>query len=545
MLKILLVEDEYVVREGIKSIDWASTDFEFVGDASDGEMALPMIRSLRPDIVITDIKMPFMDGLELSKRIKKELPDTEIVILSGYEEFEYAKEAIALGVAKYLSKPISSGELIKELTGLSDQIEQKKADREIARRYELDMAEDLERKRSAFFRRMISRVSVAELLEEADELDINLEGSAYCVVLCCAYYRDETDPDCPVVSEAMYKRLGEWAISYKDEFQLFSRDLEGQAIVFKGEDPEILKEHIHRYSDEFASIMEEFGNIRYYAGVGCVVTRLSELGKSFEVAQRLYAHRYFDEDNNILYHAPGQSAGSIMTDPYHDSEKDPGIEFSHIDTKNLETGRLVSFLRTGTGDETEYFLDEVFDKVGVKALESQMFRQYITMNIYFVTVDFLSGIDIDRDEIKAPDPELNIARSQEEMRAYCVNILKRAIDLRNTKSQGRYRDVLDRVENYVREHYMDEDLGLNTLAELVGFSPNHLSSVYSAERDRTLNRFIIDYRLDKAKEALRCTPQKSSEIAVSVGYKDPHYFSYTFKKLTGMTPTQYRESVND
>ena len=132
MLKIFLVEDEFVMREGIKNnVDWKAHGYEFCGEAADGEVAFPMIQKLKPDIVITDIRMPFMDGLELSKLIKKEMPWIEIIILTGFEEFAYAKEAIKIGVAQYLSKPISGDELLQELDLLSDKILEKKRDREI------------------------------------------------------------------------------------------------------------------------------------------------------------------------------------------------------------------------------------------------------------------------------------------------------------------------------------------------------------------------------------------------------------------------------
>ena len=143
MLKIFLAEDEYVVREGIKNnIDWKAHGYDFVGDASDGELALPMIQKLKPDIVITDIKMPFMDGLELSRLIKKEFPWMEIIILSGYAEFDYAREAIAIGVAHYLNKPISGDELISELDKLAKKVEEKKQERQLKEKYAREMAEN-------------------------------------------------------------------------------------------------------------------------------------------------------------------------------------------------------------------------------------------------------------------------------------------------------------------------------------------------------------------------------------------------------------------
>ena len=127
MLKVFLVEDEYVVREGIKNnIDWAAHGFDFCGEAGDGELAYSMIQKEKPDIVITDIKMPFMDGLTLSRMIKAEFPWIEIILLTGYEDFQFARDAIEIGVSRYLSKPISGENLIKELVALSERIMEKK-----------------------------------------------------------------------------------------------------------------------------------------------------------------------------------------------------------------------------------------------------------------------------------------------------------------------------------------------------------------------------------------------------------------------------------
>ena len=138
MIKIFLVEDEYVVREGIKkNVDWTAHGYDFVGEAGDGELALPMIRDLRPDILITDIRMPFMDGLELSRRVKTELPDTRIIILSGYAEFEYAKEGLKIGVSEYLTKPINSEELLHCIDVVAADIIAKRKERGVKETFDM------------------------------------------------------------------------------------------------------------------------------------------------------------------------------------------------------------------------------------------------------------------------------------------------------------------------------------------------------------------------------------------------------------------------
>ena len=131
MLRTFLAEDEIVVRENIKKmVPWEQYGFELVGEASDGEMALPLIKKLKPDLLITDIKMPFMDGLTLCKVVKKEFPDIKIVILSGYDDFNYAKEAIGIGVEDYLLKPITKNAFLERLCEIRSRYEHEKSQRE-------------------------------------------------------------------------------------------------------------------------------------------------------------------------------------------------------------------------------------------------------------------------------------------------------------------------------------------------------------------------------------------------------------------------------
>ena len=534
-LRIFLVEDEFVVREGIKKIDWEAHGYEFCGEAPDGEMAIPMIRKEKPDVVITDIKMPFMDGLELTRQVKRELPYTEIVILSGYEEFGYAKEAVSLGVSQYLTKPISATELLKELDELRESIDKKRIEREIAQRYLNDIAEDTRKNRQDFFNELIEgSSSVSKLMERAEEIGIDLAASAYCILLVTSSV-DGNDESYPEPERRIYDRLHEWAVSSTDRFLMFDRNMDGQAVLFKGEDEETLEQIIDKACDEFKEIIS--GNdIRYYAGVGCTVRRLSELYKSYEAASAAFAHRFFDSENRIVKYSDDLSA--LSRDVTGGADE---VEFSAMEVSKPDREGLLHYLKTGDISELEYFVDEFLNKAGRSALESLLFRQYVSMDMYFTVVEFIKGLGQDKSAVTAPDGAMSVAQSPETVRDYLKKLITEAIDLRNSISHSRYQDVVDSVIRYIEEHFADEELSLNVLAEYVRFSPNHLSMIFSQHMGETFSRYLIDYRIGKAKEALKCTSKKSSEIAVEVGYRDPHYFSYMFKKVTGMTPTQYRE----
>ncbi len=300
MLKIFLVEDEFVVREGIKNnIDWGSHGYEFCGEASDGELAFPMIQKLKPDIVITDIRMPFMDGLVLSKLIKKEFPWIEIIILTGYEEFEYAKEGIKIGIAQYLSKPINGEELLKEVDAIAIRIEEKRKEREIKEKYMKEMEENLHKERKELFQYLVTgSKSVAELLETADRLDIDLSAMWYNIVLL------------KIQSEShAYNEYSNSLIEVEKELEkfddrmhllVFDRNLEGKAFLIRAESWEELERIQKTYLEKMKQMLSAYEHIRYFGGIGTPVNRLRELPASFESASHAFAHRYLVKESLIL-----------------------------------------------------------------------------------------------------------------------------------------------------------------------------------------------------------------------------------------------------
>jgi two-component system response regulator YesN len=369
MLKIFLAEDEFVVREGIKNnIDWEGHGYEFVGEASDGELALPMIQRLKPDIVITDIKMPFMDGLELSRLIKKEFPWMEIIILSGYAEFSYAKEAITIGVAHYLNKPINGNELLSQVDKLAEKIEEKKRERELREKY-------------------------------------------------------------------------------------------------------------------------------------------------------IRAHR----------------SAETRT-----AEKEDGFSLSEVDPGKINRSVITDYLKKGQRENAEEFVDELLDGLS-EAVNSLMFRQYLATEAFLAVSAFLDELNVDRTEIEGYDIKPGDLDDREGTRSYIIRLVDKAVMIRDENAGNRYASVMEEVKKYIDDNFADEELSLNKVAEHVNFSPNHLSAVFSAQMGTTFIKYLTDYRLNKAKELLRCTSKRTADIGYEVGYRDPHYFSSLFKKTQGMTPTQYRE----
>ena len=531
MLKVFLAEDEFIIREGIKNnIDWQAHGYEFCGEASDGELAFPLIQKTRPDILITDIKMPFVDGLALSRLVKKELPETEIIILSGYEEFDYAKEAIQIGVARYLLKPINGETLLQEIDSVAEIILDKQKEKEIREKYQREMEENSLRDQMNLFQHLVTGdCSMEELLSVADKLDLKIMAPWYSIVLLkiqsMKHDYEEYSGSIVVVDERIAK------LAEPEHVLIFDRALEGRAFLFKADSEDELLAYQKEYLGDVKEVLSGYANLRYFGGIGTPVNRLREIPASFEDASHAFAHRYLVAESCIL------DSSLLMQEGAAENED---FRISAVNPEQIDRTKMQEFLRTGDLDEVVYFVDEFFGKLDGGAMKSRIFRQYITMDAYFSIADFLKGLGLQKDEIEAPDQDSSILQDEKSAMDYIVRIMNKALVLREKRASSRYEDVVSEVIHYIEDNYAQEELSLNLLASHVNFSPNHLSMIFSQQTGQTLIRYLTDYRMNRAKELLRCSSKKSSVISMEVGYKDPHYFSYLFKKTQGMTPTQYR-----
>lgn len=535
-IKVFLVEDEMVIRRGIKnSIDWEKEGYIFCGEASDGELAYPMIIKEKPDILITDIRMPFMDGLELCKLVKKELPNIKILILSGYDEFDYAKEAIRLGVTEYLLKPISSGKLLEALNGVSESIRREKEDKDLVHKYMEEMRENTEHEKQKFFEQMIAgNLSMADALETGKKYEMNLSAGMYNLLLFRFTLGEENRKSGELLGEAEYaiEKLTE-RLEYVFEFQ---RGVEGWAFLLMADNEEQMSERVKELSKDLEEIMKNYSTIAYFGGIGQPVARLRELEESFREAERALAARFTMELNRII------SVEDIRMAQNVDTLDD--IEITSFGEIEKTRTMLEKFLNNGAEDEIDEFVDVYINELPEENLKSVLMRQYIIMDAYIVMMSFCEKIEGIEGEMQAQSEELKNSmktiQTLEEIKNYIRMLLKKIIGVRDTISGRRYSDIIEIAKDQIRKTYMSDEISLNTIAAEVGMSPSYFSSIFNKEMGKTFVKYLTEIRMDRAKELLMCSSMKTSEIGYEVGYKDPHYFSYIFKKTQNCTPKEFR-----
>lgn len=540
MLRTFLVEDEFVVRENIrKMVPWEQYGYELVGEAPDGEVALPLIRRLKPDLLITDIKMPFMDGLTLSKMVKKDFPDMKIVILSGYDDFNYAKQAIAIGVEDYLLKPITKNAFLERLSEIRSRWEQEKGQREYYEKFRREIQEYERNSSRDFFEALVSgSMDTGEIYKRADRLGLDIVAEVYNILI----FTMESGREASGVSET----YSEWEARKHEKMERFFMD-HPYAMLFRNNAFSygvLVKEQRNNPGANTEKCVEFIRDTMasdhdWFLAAGQPVERLSSIKLSYHTAAKAFSRRYL-YDGVVLYYEELEKEEK--------SRKDDSRYLKKIDVNALNPAILERFLGSGLLDETEDFVRDYFQAIGHEAMESFVFRNYVILNVRFSVLAFLKKLGCEAEELEIRDTEEILkerARSMENAKAYAGDLIKKAITLRDENSGNKNRSILKAAIEYIDTHYMEDSLSLNTAAQVANISANHFSALFSQNMGQTFIEYLTALRMRHARELLRCTGRRSSEIAAEVGYKDAHYFSYLFKKTQGMTPSEYRKAGED
>ena len=544
MLKIFLAEDEVVVRETIKRmIPWEELGFGLVGEAADGEMALPLLIRQQPDLLITDIKMPFMDGLTLARLAKKEIPGLKVVILSGYDDFNYAKQAIGIGVEDYLLKPITKNALIERLSEIRSRYEHEKTQKEYYEKFQREMQAYEKNSSRDFFEALVGgSMDMMEVYKRAEKLGLDIVAEAYNVLIftmnCDEDFSRQRDEYSSWEAESL--ELLENFFAGHSSAMLFRSNIFSYGVLLKGQ-RETIEENTRACVDEIRKILSrQDGRREWFLAVGQSVERLSQIQKSYHTASRAFSQRYL-YDENILYYDEMET----MEHPGGQAETEDNAYLQKVDVNALNPAILQKFLSNGLQEETENFVKDYFYAIGQEPMESLVFRNYVILNVRFSVISFIKGLGCDTNEMESADTEEVLAESGKNMEsaiAYAKKMISQAIEIRDQNSGNKNRSILKTAVDFIDSHYMDEEISLNTVANVANVSSNHFSALFSQNMGQTFIEYLTSLRMNKAKELLRCTGMRSSEIAGEIGYKDAHYFSYLFKKTQGMTPSDYRKA---
>ncbi|WP_419508357.1 response regulator [Blautia sp.] len=544
MLKIFLAEDEVIVRETIKRmIPWEELGFELVGEAADGEMALPLLIRQKPDLLITDIKMPFMDGLTLAKLAKKELPELKIVILSGYDDFNYAKQAISIGVEEYLLKPITKNALIERLSEIRSRYEHEKTQKEYYEKFQREMQVYEKNSNRDFFEALVcGSMDMMEVYKKAEKLGLDIVAEAYNILIFTMNSEEDFSGQKEGYSEweAESLEMLEDFFSDNTSAMLFRCNIFSYGVLIKGQ-KETIDENTKSCIDEIKKILDRKEQKRqWFVAVGESVERLSQLQKSYHSASRAFSQRYLYGEN-ILYYDEME----LMEHRSGQADTNDNAYLKNVDVNALNPAILQKFLSNGLQEETENFVKDYFYAIGQEPMESLVFRNYVILNVRFSVLSFLKSLGCDTEEMEPENTEEILAESGKNIESaitYAKKMISQAITIRDQNSGNKNRSILKTAVDFIDEHYMDEDISLNTAANVANVSSNHFSALFSQNMGQTFIEYLTTLRMNKAKELLRCTGMRSSEIAGEVGYKDAHYFSYLFKKTQGMTPSEYRKA---
>lgn len=533
MYKLIIVDDEEEVRKGIiQKIDWKRFNFEIVGEAENGREALDLIEENVPDVVITDITMPLMDGLKLASLLKDNYPTVKTVILTGFDDFKFAQQAIKYGVADYILKPVMPKD-INELIGklqcrINEEIAQKEDIVMLRRHYN----ESLPVIREKFLTQLISgRPQEKEVRTRVCEYGLMLEGDIFALAAAnidSISFKNNVfeEEDMEVVKVAVLNiskeiiekhSFGE-AFFYEDNLVIIAGFRECEKNSVFGRSFSVL--------EEIRQNIEKFLKISITIGLGRLGNSISKLKESYRTALTALEYKLIIGGNKVIFI---EDLEPLTTD---------NIVFDETKEKVL-----ISSIKFGTKDEVVNAVDMLFNDInGMKAsiMDYHMYLMEITAAINKLTRSF----QLDTGEIFGKDftsyEEEFRNKSLDEIRSWveraCIILMERITN----KRQNTTEMLLEKAKDYIKNNYGDNELSIQKVADYLHISPSYLSMIFKKEANVTFLKYLVKIRLEVAKDLLSNNDLKTFQIAERIGYPEINYFSYFFKKNFGMSPREYR-----
>ena len=521
--KVLLVDDEKLERVLIrKGFHWEEHGFEIIGEASNGEEALQVIKQMQPDLIVTDINMPFMDGLELTEEIMKQYPQCRVIIVTGYREFDYARRAVKLGVKDFLLKPVNIKDLEETVTNVQKDIEEQKSLKKEYVKLQETVHENHEILLESFLQRLVeARVEEKEAVLKLNQYGYQevLEGN-YCINIKPVFYADTIEEEKLSVSKELLV-IAESVLT-KDMiiFQHFLNHIVLFAPLASGRNVEVLGEQILKI-------------IREKKLVDCIVG-ISEANYGMEGI----LHSYFQSQKAT---SASVILGKNCVIPYREYRRmkrksATSLEFDWKDfvqsLENSEDSKVLESLNNYLSSiKEEGIVDSNYLKLSTMSMLS---KASVVLLKYGKSLEDIMGQETMYAKVSKIDTIFSMKLFLEEA---LTEILKYNDKIKNKKSNK----LIDQVVNYLEEHLYEQTLSLKKVAKDVYANESYLSRVFKKEMGESLIEYITRKRIEESMRLLDTTDLKVYEIAERVGIGDPHYFSICFKKQVGVMVKEYKK----
>ncbi|HEX3027871.1 MAG TPA: response regulator transcription factor [Clostridia bacterium] len=515
MYKVFIADDDPNILEGIRHIlRWEEFGIEIIGTASNGIKALEALKKESADILITDIKMPKMDGLQLIKSVRDTNPAARFIILSGYDDFEYLKESIKLGIENYILKPINPEELEKTITSTLDKISKDESER---LKYITDMGII---RNNILYRWVTNTISESEFEERTGILDIDFGKPPY--VVCTLRLLSQTGNH----------------LLFADAEKIFTEKMSvsGSATVFCTPDGIIVSilgsggssSEKSFYERAVQECLEELGlmKIDYFFTWGSIENDYRIIHRSYLNALELQQYSIILPKNSVL--------------DYNLIQKNP-VKAKLDDL--ISTSEISKFLSEKDKNALHLYIDKIFTCIkSFEGITPSMVKNF-SVELLFSITNCTRIITLGKksliNELDFTFTDLNKMQSIEDITGFIKAASSKLIDLTGEKHE-KMSPLVRRLIHYISEHYSD-DISLKTLSIQLNTNPNYLGKLFKAETSEYFSDYVNRIRIEKAKELLLCPANMTKDIAIHVGYNDVNYFYRAFKKYAEMSPSEFRD----
>ena len=544
LYRIILVDDEEEVRKSIiRKIDWTAVGFAVVGDAENGEDALEKIENLEPDVVLTDIRMPYMDGLTLAERIRQKYPSMKIVIFSGYDDFEYAKQAIKLNVTEYILKPVNVEELTAILkrikTNLDEEIEQKRNVNLLRENYK----RSLPILREQFLKDLISRPMDGETVQTLlREYDIPLAGAKKWIAIAVELELEQelTQEEAPLplheeknlIPISVMQILSEnLKPSYRFSLLSFSGSADAKIAGIAAIDENNSQTELINILGDICKEIRKTLKVPVTIGIGHSAQKLENISRSFQSALDALGYRSVVGTGSTIYI----------------NDVEPGIG-GKLQFGSEEESALIQAIKFGPEEKIRETVRGIVDRMNEARVHARQQQAYI-LSVANCMIQLIQQYDLNMEEIFAEDPlgpdPFTVIQSMLNRENFSRWLYQTALKINNALSRERdyaARQVIEKAKQYIMDNYQDPGLSVEQICRYLHMSPAYFSTMFKKVTGQTYIAYLTEVRLNKAVELLNMTDEKTYVIASQVGYQEQNYFSYVFKKRFGVSPTKFRGS---